>query len=401
MNLIVLVHTSPEYSATAHPFCFMILAERSNTSLHVLPDLQQKLQRVLDDLLQLAQKLSTNRAVHNLVVKAAGDGDLVVPRNARGAVLRLGGNSDLLRGTDSQNGRLGRVDDGGEVVDGRVHAHVGDGDGATLVLLGLQLAVAGTLGEVLDGGGDGLESLSVGGFDNGGDQTSGSRDSDGDVDGVVLADRLTLPGGVDGGDLLGSSGDGLDEEVVDAELVLALGGRVERLAELHELAHGDCRGDEEVGVLADGLLQTVCDGLAHAAEGEVLVGSSGGASSRRGGSGLLDVVLGDLATGAGALQAGQLDALLNGESLGGGGRVGLARKGSLELAAEAGGVGLGGGLGDGCGRGLFLLGLLLLWGGRGGGLTTGIGDCEALESGDIGSLLNVDSDRLRTYSQQA
>lgn len=238
------------------------------------------------------------------MVEATSDGDLVIPRDTGGAILRLGRNGNLLGGTDSQYRGLGRVDDGGEVVDGGVHAHVGDGDGATLVLLRLELVVTGTLSEILDGGGDRLETLAIGGLDDGCDKASGGGDGDGDIDGVVLADRLTLPRGVGGGDLLGSGSDSLDQEVVDAQLVLAIGGSIQSLAELHELANGDGRGDEEVRVLADGLLQTVGNGLAHAAEGEVFVSGAGGGGSR-GGRGLLNIVLRDLASGPRALYAAQ------------------------------------------------------------------------------------------------
>lgn len=55
-----------------------------------------------------------------------------------------------------------------------------------------------------------------------------------------------------------------------------------------------------MGVLADGLLQAVGNGLAHSTKGNILIGSAGSSGSRSSRD-LLDVVLGDLASGAAAL----------------------------------------------------------------------------------------------------
>lgn len=173
------------------------------------------------------------------MVEAAGDGDLVVPLDGSLAVLVGGGDSDLSGGADSQDSGLGRVDDGSEVVDGVVHAHVGDGDGAALVLLGLELAVTSLLGELLDLVGDGLEATALNAGDNRGDEAGRGGDGYGDVDGRELADNITTPAGVGSGDSLGSDGHGLDEEVVDRQLVLAVGGAVQGLSQLQELGHGD------------------------------------------------------------------------------------------------------------------------------------------------------------------
>src|SRR5690242_1243598 len=151
--------------------------------------LQKQLEGVLNGLLELLHKLAANGAVDDLVVKGAGDDNLVVPGDGWCAVLgQLAGDGDLLCCANGDDAGLGRVDDGGEALDGGVHAHVGDGDAAALVLLGLELAVAGALAEILDLGGDGGEAEAVDVLDNGCHEADGGGDGDGDVDDVVLAD---------------------------------------------------------------------------------------------------------------------------------------------------------------------------------------------------------------------
>ena len=355
-------------------------------------DLENKLKRVLESLLELPHPLSTDSAVDDLVVEAGGQPDLLIPLNTGGAILVLDGDSDLLGGSDSQDGGLGWVDDGGELVNSGVHAHVGDGDGATLVLLGLELVIASLLGQLLDGVGDGLEATGLGASDDGGDEASGGGDGDGNVDGLELADGIASPAGIDGGNLLAGNGDGLDEEVVDRKLVLALGGAVQGLTQLQQLVDGDRAGDEEVRVGLGRLQQAGGNGLAHAAEGDVLVGGAGGSNGRAADQ-LLDVLLGDLATLAGTLDTVEADAVLASQALGGGGSVGLTVESGLELALGRGSLlGLGGGSRGGSGS--RRLGLLLLLRGGSGGVAAGVLERELLKGGKIGTLLNKDGDGL-------
>lgn len=86
---------------------------------------------------------------------------------------------------------------------------------------------------------------------------------------LVLAVR-----GVDNGDLEEGCSDCLDEEVIDGELVLALGGGVEGGAELQELTDREGSGDVVVGVSVLRVGETGCDGLAHGGEGGVGAGSA-------------------------------------------------------------------------------------------------------------------------------
>lgn len=208
----------------------------------------------------------------------------------------------------------------------------------------------------------------------------------------MLADDIAEPAGVGLGNLLGGDTDGLDEEVVDRQLVLAVRGGVEGLAKLEELADGDAGGDEEVGVGLGGLDETGGNGLAHAADGDVLVGSAG-SSDNRGRDSLLDILLGDLTALAGSLDVADVDALLLGEADGGERGVGLTLESVLELAGGLVEV-VGRVLGLG-GRGRLGLGLLLgLLLGGGLGLTTGVGGGETLEGADIGALLDEDGNGL-------
>ena len=251
------------------------------------------------------------------MVEAGGDRDLVIPLD-RGTLGSLNRDGDLAGGTDGEDGGLRGVDDSSEVVDGVVHTHVGDGDGATLVLLGLQLAVTGLLSQRLHLGGDRLEAARIGTGNNGSDQTVGGGDSDGDVDAVELADEVALPRRVGSGDLLRGDSDGLNQEVVDRDLELAVGASVEGFTELEQLADGELAGHEEVRVVLGGLLEALGNGLAHVGERDVLVRGSGGGSSGSATGGSSSSLLGFLGL---ALQGG-LEAAFGGVLLGGGRRGG-------------------------------------------------------------------------------
>lgn len=335
------------------------------------------------------------------MVEATSHDDLVVPLG-NGALLGLDGNSDLAGGANSQDTGLRGVDDSGEALDSSVHAHVGDGESAALVLLGLKLVLAGTLAKVLDLLGDAGESETLNILDDGGDQTGGGRHSDTDVSGVVLTDHglavLLAPAGVNLGDLQKGNSACLDQEVVDGKLVLTLSGSVKGLTELQKLGNRESGGDKVVGVLGHGLLQTVGNGLAHRADGDFLEGSLGGDSSG-GGLGLLNVLLGDDTTTTGTLEALDGHTLLEGQDLSGGADSGLTVNAGLELLARSLGL-LGGGCllsrSRGCGLSALRL-LLLLSGGR--LVTAGISQSERLEGGDIGTLLNKDGNGLYQESQ--
>ena len=358
--------------------------------------LQQKLERVLNDLLQLLDPLATNSTVNDLVVEAASHDDLVIPLS-HGTLFGLNGNGNLASSADGQDTSLRGVDDSSEALNSGVHAHVRDGEGTALVLLGLQLVLAGTLAKILDLVGDAGQAETLNVLDDGGDQAGGSSHGNTDVSGAVLANDglpvLLTPAGVDLGDLKQSHCAGLDQEIIDGELVLAVGRGVESLAQLKQLSDGQGGRDKVVGVVSHGLLQAVCNGLAHGRNLDVLVGRA----SRSGGTSglvLLNVLLGNHTATASTLQSLDGNTLLESESLGGRADRGLTVQAGLQLVAGSLRF-IGGGLFGGGSRGLGLsaLGFLLLRL-RGGLVTAGIGQSERLERRDIGTLLNENSDGL-------
>jgi len=178
--------------------------------------LEQHRDGILDVALEDLEPLGTDSTIHNSVVTAHGDvhhvGDLV-------ALLRVVRDHDLLGGAYGENARLGRVDDGGELLDAK-HAQVRDGEGSSLELLGLELALLGPCGQILDGGGDVRETPLLSGEDNGGDEAARGGNRHGDVGAVVLADRVVVPRAVDLGHLEQGLGGGLDQEIIHRELHL-------------------------------------------------------------------------------------------------------------------------------------------------------------------------------------
>jgi hypothetical protein len=369
-------------------------------------NLQHEFEGVFDDSLQGLDPFATDSAVDGLVVEGGGDVDDVVEGDAGLGLWVLDGAS--LDGADGKDGALWWVDDGGELGDGVVHAHVGDGDGAALVLLWGELAVSGALAEGLGFVRDLGEALGVGVSEHRRDEAGWRGNGDRHVNALVLADDALLfqPGRVDLWDGLVGERDGLDEDVVDGDLVLVLGHRVQRRAQLHELADRHGRRHDVVWVGLLGLRQALGDGLSHRRDWDVLVCGGGGGSwgwgSRTwsggcGGRGrlvVLDVALDDAAVGAGALDVLERDALLEGDHLGDWGRE--------DSVADSGLSGLGWLLSwlRGSWLGLLLLGLLLLLGWLlllGGGRALhglGVVEGEALEAADLLGILNIDGNWL-------
>lgn len=333
------------------------------------------------------------------MVERSGNGNLLIPLNL--SLLSL--NRNLQHSADSKDTSLWRVDNGSEALNSGVHAQVGDGEGSALVLVGLELAIAGLGSKRFDLRRDGLEALAVGILDDGGHEAGGGGDGDGNVSVRVLADNTLLlePGRVDGGDLEESGGDTLDEEVVDGELILAIPGRsVEGLAELEELGDGEVGRDVVVGVGDLGLSEPRGDNLAHVGEGNVDKGGASGDASGSASSAsssarwlvFLDISLGDPSVLASALDVIEWDALLRSDAPGERGSKDpvTALQRSLQLSTTR--LGLlsrwsRGGLRLGLWLLLLLLGLLLLWWGRLLG-SSGILNAKVLEGLNIGGILN-------------
>src|SRR5262245_10765847 len=94
------------------------------------------------------------------------------------------------RRANRQNGRVRRIDDGGELAH-TVHAEVGDCRGTALVLMRLEPARASALGELAHLGGDDSKGLGLGLADDRRDQPAIDGDRDADV-GVSKAQNAVL-----------------------------------------------------------------------------------------------------------------------------------------------------------------------------------------------------------------
>ena len=218
---------------------------------------------------------------------------------------------------NSQNGGLRRIDDGHEFVHIE-HTQGGDSEGAAMIILVSQLAVAGLFDELSGLGGNAAEANDVGVTDHRDDQAAGNGNSGAHIDIVVIDDVVAVHRCVDDGIALEGLGAGADDDIVvgdlDAQsLVLAAqgdgGGHI----------HSHAGAGLGVGILAG--QHIVGDGLAHTAHalGAGAAGdltgrcgslSSSGGSDRSGcGLGAGQIGSGDLAAHAGAGDAGQVDAL--------------------------------------------------------------------------------------------
>src|SRR5260370_24232748 len=230
---------------------------------------------------------------------------------------------------------MGRVDDGGELVD-VVHAEVRDAEGVADVVLRRGLVRPRPLDQLLRLLRDLLQRLLVGVVEHRHDQAVRKPDRDPDVDVALALDPAVRPGGVDLGELGQGKRHRLDDQVVDADRLRLVDRLVEHLAKTDGIVHRDFRGDVEMrgreGTLdeahGDGRLQLgqldhldLAGGTRRwlplhlppplAGEGR----GGGGRALRRG----LYVFLLDPPTRAGPLDAAQVDAEFFGETPGDGG----------------------------------------------------------------------------------
>lgn len=183
--------------------------------------------------------------------------------------LSVDSNRLLLDGVQTENGGLGKVDDGSTHQTTKDTA-VGDGEGTTSHVLNGKLVVARLLAEVGNGllDADHVQALSV--SDDGGDETLLGSDGNGDVDVVAVDNGVAavraLNGGVDSRDVACGEDAGAREGGHETELdALVLENLVlVELAELHDGGHVDLveGGQGGGGVLR--LLQALGNAEAHA-----------------------------------------------------------------------------------------------------------------------------------------
>src|SRR5215211_1719230 len=226
----------------------------------MLTALYHERHRMLEETLDLGEVLGSFGTVGDAVVSREGE-----LHDAHGhdlLVLEDGALDDAAHG-DYRG--LRRVDDRGEALDPE-HAHVGDGEGAALVLLGLQPSLAGALGEVLRGRGDGGEGLVGRVPDDGRYEALLQGDRHRQINLLVQLDPLRGPEGVQVRVVPEGQRAGFHDEVVDRELYpLLLELLVELLAQRHEVVHLDLGGRVIVGDLLLGLRHPLADDPAHPA----------------------------------------------------------------------------------------------------------------------------------------
>ena len=130
-----------------------------------------------------------------------------------GVIAFLVGEDDRLLddGADVEDGDLWLIDDRQSEA-GAEDSGIGDGEGAALDLVGLQLLGAGALAQVVEGALQADEAQFVGVLDDRHEQSPVEGDGDADIDVALVVDVVAFDRGVHDGPGAQSLGDGADEE---------------------------------------------------------------------------------------------------------------------------------------------------------------------------------------------
>ncbi len=164
-------------------------------------------------------------------------------------------------------------------------------------------------------------------FDDRGDEAFVDRDRDREVDVAEVVDGVAVEGGVDFRLAQGGDDRAFEDEIVDRDLarVVFFGAGFELGADAHERVGVDLDVEIKMRDRAEAGDEAIGDDFAHAGEADAggFAGGnfgrggfgfrSGSFAGRGGGTGCLDVFLDDAATGAGAFEAGEVDAFLSGD----------------------------------------------------------------------------------------
>src|SRR5215218_8928882 len=333
--------------------------------------LQRQRDRLLEDRLDAREELGRGRAAQDPVVAGDRDVHAVADHHLAVAHHRLG-----LHHPDRQDRRLRRVDDRREARH-PVHAEVGDRERRARQLGRADLAVAHLLGQLVRLLGDLPEALLVGVEDRRHDQRALARDRHADVDAAVDLVLAVAIAAVDEREVAEGDRAGLDDHVVVRRhrRVVLLGQGLELLAQLHRALHVDVGRQREVRdrglrlghpagddlldprrlldrhfalaglrllglalgglLLALGLLGALLLALRRLLGLRLLGGLRAPGLGRRGaaaGGRRLDVGLDDAPAGSGALERGEVDALLARDRPP---AVALGRRGALGLGGPA------------------------------------------------------------------
>ena len=166
---------------------------------------------------------------------------------------------------------LWRVDDGFELLDAH-HAHVGDGRGAALIFMGLQLAFLCTRRKLGNFGRDFRQRLVRCVGDDGRNQAGGHRYRNADVGAAILQHIVASEADIAFGHLNKRKAKRLYEHVVDRQFDTTWFQRgVEFAAQLEQSIEADIDREVDVWNLLLGLGQTARNGFAHVGEFDDLV----------------------------------------------------------------------------------------------------------------------------------
>ena len=153
-------------------------------------------------------------------------------------------------------------------------AGIGEGEGAAADFIGLELLAAGAFGQVDDGAGDAEEAALFRLLDDRNDEAPVQRDSDAEVDVLVVADRVAFHGRVDDGQFAQRLDGGARDEghVGELDAVALLVLVLLLFAELDDARHVDFENGVHVraGVLR--LDHALRDDGAHARQRDQFAG---------------------------------------------------------------------------------------------------------------------------------
>src|SRR5579884_2799588 len=222
--------------------------------------LQQQAERLFQQAFDFLQEAGRDGAVNGAVV--AGERDLHAVAYHYLPIFHDGRGSDR---SDGQDGRFGRVNDGGEALH-VVHAQVADGEGAAAQVIGLKLARTRCLGQPPRLARNVEDAALIGVLDDGNDQARLQRHRHADIDLFFLDQPILGEGDIDLRHAYQRARDGLDNQVVEADLNrlrFARGILIDLPAQLGQLAGIDDAGHVEVRGCLHALAQPLRNRAPH------------------------------------------------------------------------------------------------------------------------------------------
>src|SRR5438552_16938020 len=274
-------------------------------------------QRILDVSSDCLQEFRAGCPVDDAVIAAHRHADALTE-------LELAVDHDglLLDAADRKNARFRRIDDRGELIDPE-HAEVGDGEGGPGVLLGEELPLARSAGEIARLLRDVPQRHSIRVEQNGRDKTVLNRDCHRHMNPIEMTDLVVQPVRVYLGMLGERECDCPDDNVVEGDLVLISHFRQLR-AQFGSAGRIELGGEEESRYRTVGLGEPTRNSFPDLREWHVLeiafrrksLGSGRASGSHASRSRVLDVALDDAAAWARSLNSAELDSFLGSKPAG-------------------------------------------------------------------------------------